>query len=242
MCRVRLLRFGVLSLALICINAVAGISLDSTRVVFSSADIANGQLIGITSSATSSTPYLVKAQVLGDVNGNQIDTPFSLTPSLFRLDPGATNQLRILKTGSQVLTKNNESLFYLRVMALPAGKGNEFDSNAELGGTIKVSVGSIIKLFYRPEGLSMTHQQAMSALQFSQQGQDLRVINPSPYYVTLTSIKVEGKAVSLSSKQQNTMLSPFSQMIYTDTNVVGPVTWKAINDFGGTETFNGTVQ
>jgi P pilus assembly chaperone PapD len=221
---------------------VAGISLNSTRIVFSSADDTKGQSIGVSSSTSSTTPYLVKAQVLGDVRGNQMETPFSVTPSLFRLEPGATNQLRIVKTGSTALAKDKESLFYLRVMALPAGKGNESEGKTELGGAITVSTGSVIKLFYRPSGLSTTQQQAMAALQFSKQGQSLRVNNPSPYYVTLTSLHVGGKAVSLSSRQQNTMIAPFGQMLYTGANTGGQVTWQAINDFGGTEKFNGTIQ
>lgn len=221
---------------------MAGIALDSTRIIFSSTDEKKGQTIGVSSSIQSSSPYLVKAQVLGDVKGNKIETPFVVTPSLFRLEPGTTNQLRILKTGNQEQANDRESLFYLRVMALPAGKGNEPESKTELGGAITVSTGTIIKLFYRPTGLSMTQQQAMAGLQFSKQGQTLRVTNPSPYYVTLTSLTVGGKAVSLSSSQRNTMIEPFGEMIYTDANTVGKVTWKAINDFGGTENFNGTVQ
>lgn len=238
----RLLPVALLSLCLVCANAVAGISLDSTRIVFSAADTASGQTVGISSSAQSSTPYLVKAQVLKDVKGQQTVTPFSVTPALFRLEPGATNQVRIMKTGSQALANDKESLFYLRVMAVPAGKGHEPAAKTELGGAITVSTGSIVKLFYRPAGLSMTQQQGMAALQFSRQGQSLRVTNPSPYYVTLTSLTVGGKAVNLSARQQNTMIAPFGQMTYTGANTAGKVTWQAINDFGGTEKFNGTVQ
>ncbi|EPL6453510.1 fimbrial biogenesis chaperone [Providencia rettgeri] len=240
--RTRWLSLGFLLLGFVCAKSIAGISLDSTRIVFSSANDAKGQSIGVSSSATSVTPYLVKAQVLGDVKGNQMDTPFSVTPSLFRLEPGTTNQLRIVKTGSAVLAKDKESLFYLRVMALPAGKGNEPEGKVELGGAITVSTGSVIKLFYRPSGLSSTQQQAMAALQFSRQGQTLHVNNPTPYYVTLTSLNVGGKAVSLSSRQQNTMIAPFGQMQYTGVSKGGQVTWQAINDFGGTEKFNGTIQ
>ncbi|WP_231906718.1 MULTISPECIES: fimbrial biogenesis chaperone [Providencia] len=240
--KIRFLSVSFLSLWFMCLNAVAGISLDSTRIIFSSADMANGQSIGVSSSATSSTPYLVKAQVLRDVKGERMETLFSVTPSLFRLEPGMTNQLRILKTDNQVLPSDKESLFFLRVMALPSGKGHELDSNAELGGAITVSTGSIIKLFYRPVGLSITHQEAMARLQFSHQDNALHVTNSSPYYVTLTSLSVGNKPVAVSARRQNTMIAPFSQMTYLNSNVVGNVTWQAINDFGGIEKFNGTIQ
>ena len=238
----RLLQIGLAFLWLPCVSAVAGISLDSTRLVFSASDMANGQSIGVSSSAQSPTPYLVKTQVLKDVRGQQTDTPFSVTPSLFRLEPGATNQLRILKTGNQTLAKDKESLFYLRVIALPAGQAGELSPKTEVGGTVTVSTGSVIKLFYRPAGLSLTQQQAMGALQFTLQGNTLLVANPSPYYVTLTSLTVGGKSVAVSARQQNTMIAPFSQMTYPSPGVTGNVTWQAINDFGGMEKFNGKVQ
>ncbi|WHT81638.1 molecular chaperone (plasmid) [Providencia rettgeri] len=238
----RLCSRALVLLCLPCVSAVAGISLDSSRLIFSAADQANGQSIGVSSSAKSPAPYLVKAQVLGDVRGDKTDTPFSVTPSLFRLEPGGTNQLRILKTGNQALAKDKESLFYLRVIALPAGQGSELAPKTEVGGAVTVSTGSVIKLFYRPVGLSQTQQQAMAGLQFTQQGQTLRVANPSPYYVTLTSLTVGGKAVAVSARQQNTMIAPFSQMTYPSTGTSGNVTWQAINDFGGVEKFNGKIQ
>lgn len=225
-----------------CVSAIAGISFDSSRLIFSASDQANGQSIGVSSSAQSPSPYLVKAQVLGDVRGDKTDTPFSVTPSLFRLEPGSTNQLRILKTGNQLLAKNKESLFYLRMIALPAGQGSEVVPKTEVGGAVTVSTGSVIKLFYRPAGLSQTQQQAMAGLQFTQQGNTLRVTNPSPYYVTLTSLTVGGKAVAMSVRQQNTMIAPFGQMTYSRTGTSGSVTWQAINDFGGVEKFNGKIQ
>ncbi|CAI1241728.1 fimbrial biogenesis chaperone [Serratia fonticola] len=233
---------GLALLSLPCANAVAGISLDSSRLVFSASDMGNGLSIGVSSSAQSSTPYLVKAQVLRDVRGHQTDTPFSVTPSLFRLEPGSTNQLRILKTGNQALAKDKESLFYLRVIALPAGQGSELSPKTEVGGALTVSTGSVIKLFYRPMGLSRTQQQAMAGLQFTQQGNTLHVANPSPYYVTLTSLTVGGKAVAVSARQQNTMIAPFSQMTYPSPGTAGNVSWQAISDFGGTEKFNGKLQ
>lgn len=233
---------GLASLLFFSVSALAGISLDSTRIIFLASNDTQGQSIGVTSSLQSTTPYLVKAQVLGDVQGTQIQTPFSVTPSLFRLEPGTTNQLRILKTSEQALPKDKESVFYLRVMALPAGQNDNDASKTELGGAITVSTGSVVKLFYRPTGLSMTQQQAMESLRFSRTGSVLRITNPSPYFVTLSSVTVGGKAVPMSVREQNTMIAPFGEMDYPSANTVGKVTWQAINDFGGKDIFYGVVQ
>lgn len=238
----RFLWLSVMSLYFFCTHAMAGISLDSTRIIFAEGREAKSQSIGVTSSTQSATPYLVKAQVMGDVRGIQMQTPFSITPSLFRLEPGSSNQLRILKTGNQVLPQDRESIFYLRVMALPSGQEKESTSTIKLGGAITVSTGNVIKLFYRPSKLLMTPQQAMASLQFSRHGHVLQVNNPTPYFVTLSSLSSGGKIVPISVREQNTMIEPFGTMAYPGASVVGKVTWKAINDYGGMEVFHGVIR
>lgn len=237
----RLLKTCLVSLCFVCSQAIAGISLDSTRIVFTAKDVAQGQSIGITSSSQTLYPYLVKAQVLANVDGSETKTPFSVTPSLFRLEPGSTNQIRILKTDNQPLPNDKESVFYLRIMSLPAKDGDDIAQNKAIDGTLTVSTGSIIKLFYRPNDLSMTQQQSMASLQFTQAGNGLQITNPSPYYVTLKSLSINGKTVSINTLP-NQMLAPFSKMTYPTTTTTGKVMWKAINDYGGAETFNGTIK
>lgn len=92
-----LLRHAVSSLVLLSATSVAGIAIDSTRIIFQAADDTTGKSVGITSSSGSLTPYLIKAQILKTPAGEQADTPFLVTPSLFRLEPGSTNQVRIMK-------------------------------------------------------------------------------------------------------------------------------------------------
>ena len=242
MCMNFLLKGAMSALCLFSAGALAGISLDSPRIIFSAADSRQGQSVGITSSSDSPSPFLVNAQVMANVAGSPAETPFSVTPSLFRLEPGATNRVRILKTGSQVLPTDKESVFYFRAISVPAGKGSESLAAERLNGTVTVSTGNIIKLFYRPGGLSVTPQQAMSSLTFSLRGSTLSVSNPSPYFVTLKSLVIGGKKIALSIARQNTMLAPFGKMDYSVSDAMGKVTWQTINDYGGVETFHGTIQ
>lgn len=231
-----------LSLGLFSAGALAGISLDGSRVIFPATDAGQGQSIGVTSSPSSMAPYLVKAQVLGNIEGTQTQTPFSVTPSLFRLEPGTTNQVRILNTGNDALAKDRESLFYFRVIALPAGKDGQDPTKQAVGGSLMVSTGNIIKLFYRPTGLVKRPPLSATSLTFSRQGTALRVTNPSAYFVTLSSLTVGGKRIPMSLRQKNTMVAPFDSVDYPNVNSGDTVTWQAINDYGGTEKFHGTVQ
>lgn len=222
-------------------SVFAGISLDATRLVFHGNKSQRGAGIGVTSSASSASPYLVKARVVTTPDGGNTDTPFVVSPSLFRLEPGTTNQLLImLRRGG--LPQDRESVYYLQVIAQAAGKNNEADKPQALGGAVILSSNTVIKLFYRPAGLSVSPQKAMADLQFSRKGQQLYAYNPSPYFITLSSLNAGGQTVPLSAAKQNAMLAPFSGQMYAVSTPAGKVTWKAINDYGGTEVFRGELR
>lgn len=231
-----------LSLFLIVTTSVmAGISTDSTRIVFSASRDARGQSVGVSSAVSSPSPYLVKTQVTRDVAGNDVQTPFVTSPSLFRLEPGGSNQVLIVKRASD-LPQDRESVFYFRSVAMPAGEKSVNTESPIVGGALKLSTATVIKLFYRPNGLPFPHQRAMSMLQFSAGRQGLEVKNPTPYYITLASLRVGGKAVSLVPASGNTLITPFGQQVYTGASYQGAVEWKAINDYGGIEVFHGSVR
>lgn len=220
--------------------ACAGVSLDATRLVFSENKSQRGTSVGVTSGTLSASPYLVKARVVTTPDGGSTDTPFVVSPSLFRLEPGTTNQLRIMQRRGG-LPKDRESVYYLQVIAQAAGKNNDEDKAEKVGGAVVVSSSTVIKLFYRPAGLTVSPQNAMAGLQFSRKSQQLHVYNPSPYFITLSSLNAGGQVIPLSAAKQNTMLAPFSGMTYAVNPPAGPVTWKVINDYGGTEVFRGDL-
>ncbi len=231
-------------LFLICMGisaAFAGVSIDSSRIIFQNSDDALGRNVGVTSTVSSVTPYLVKTQITRDIEGNNAQTPFLTTPSLFRLEPGSTNQVLVLKKTWPGLPQDRESLFYFRTIAMPAGEKQTTSRSAVVGGTLQVSTATVVKLFYRPDGLSLPQQKAMGMLQFSAAKQGLTVTNPTPYYITLSSLNVAGIPVSLSAAKGNTMIAPFGRQSYSHAPHQGRVEWKAINDYGGSEVFHGSV-
>lgn len=231
--------YKLLLLIFLSTSALAGISVDTTRVIFSSENVTQGKSVGVSSSKQSTTPYLVKAQVIADIDGNNTNVPFVVTPSLFRLEPGNTNQLRIMYIGGD-LPNDKETVFYFRTTAMPAGDKNSLEYQKVVGGALSVSTGTIIKLFYRPNGLSLTQQQAMANLEFTQKSQYLVARNPTPYFITLSTLTVDGVSVPLSLN--NTMLAPFSTQHYlVKSPVIKSVQWQAINDYGAKEEFNGKI-
>ncbi|WP_127959447.1 molecular chaperone [Serratia microhaemolytica] len=222
-------------------SALAGISIDNSRVVFHAANDGRGQGVGVSSAASSPQPYLVKTQVTRDLQGTDTKTPFVVTPSLFRLEPGSTNQVLVMKKAGN-LPQDRESLFYFRSVAMPAGNRQSPNEVPAVGGTLKVATAAVVKLFYRPAGFSIPQRKAMGMLQFSATNQGLKVTNPTPYYITLSTLQIAGTSVEMNVAKGETMIAPFSNQIYAKAPRQGKVVWKAINDFGAVEVFNGSVR
>ncbi|WGZ55773.1 molecular chaperone [Providencia alcalifaciens] len=227
-------------LLLLSASSLAGVAIDATRIIFSVSDNTTGKSVGITSSSQSATPYLIKAQILQTPYGDNGETPFVVTPSLFRLEPGSTNQVRIMKKNG-ALPQNKESVFYFRTVAMPTSEKGLNTPQNNIDGAVQVSTGNVIKLFYRPDNLGMTQPQAMKSLTFSSVNNGVKVTNPSPYYITLDSLKIANKSVPLSATAGNNMIAPFGSVTYSHVQRQGTVEWKAINDYGGKDEFHAQI-
>ncbi|WP_142909686.1 fimbria/pilus periplasmic chaperone, partial [Klebsiella pneumoniae] len=80
------------------------------------------------------------------------------------------------------------------------------DEKNTQNNTLQLALQNKIKLFYRPENLPVQPGKARNMLRFKYEGKQLKVINPSPYYLTLTGIKVQG------SKLPNMFVPPKSDI------------------------------
>lgn len=232
----------ILTIGLWSASSFAGVSLTATRVIVAehSENQSASGTIGVRSDEASPRPYLVKAEVFSNIEGHQDNSPFVLSPSLFRLEPGNTNQVRVIKKGG-ALPANKESLFYLRVAALPATSNPSQTVFSAPEGVLNVATGNIIKLFYRPNGLPISQKEAMAQLKFTAVGNQLKVANPSPYYITIGSLEVNGKEVNIRKVHGQNMIAPFEETIFSSPQINGKVYWQAINDYGGWEGFHGAI-
>lgn len=220
-------------------SSVAGISLTATRLIVP--ETGGGSSIGVRSDNSSTKPFLIRAQVFRDVEGRDAQVPFVITPVLFRLEPGNHHQLRVMRKGG-TLPQDKESLFYLRVAALPATSAPSQTALPAPEGALTVATGNIIKLFHRPSGLSVSQKVAMGQLQFTIAGNQLNVSNPTPYYITLSSLQVNGKSVNIRTTREQNMIAPYGYQRYANAPTSGNVQWSAINDYGGREDFDGSIR
>ncbi|SUB82576.1 Chaperone protein fimC precursor [Pragia fontium] len=186
----------------------------------------------------SDQPYLVQAMVTMAPDNLQT-APFNVTPPLFRLEPNTTNQMRIIGQVSH-LPKDRESVFYFNARAIPASRTSPTESQSkDISGTAQFGVGNIIKIFYRPAGLSGSSDNAQRDLQFEPVGNGLKVTNSSPYFINLAELTVGGQKLSLMPPNGVPMIAPFGTHTYPTRLKRGQVSWKTITDQGAQ---NGFVQ
>ncbi|HBA8095001.1 TPA: molecular chaperone, partial [Escherichia coli] len=208
------------------------------RVVFSESN--SSQSVDI-NNRSNNQPYLINVGISDSLASKAASNAFMATPALFRVEPDSGSKIRIVKKISS-LPRDRESVFYLNVMAIPASKTGDGNENNKVGGTLQVATGNTVKLFYRPDGLALSQKEAMSKLQLSRDANGLKVTNPTPYYVSLSKFSVDGKRVKLDVIKGTSMIAPFSSNSYQVSGLPVKAEWTAINDYGGKETFHGTIK
>jgi chaperone protein EcpD len=225
-------------------DAHAGIVITGTRAIYPAAD--REITIGLTND-DKKTPRLVQTWIDGGdpaISPDRADVPFHITPPVFRMEPGASQSLRVVYT-KEPLPTDKESLFWLNVLEVPP-KANGSDASV-----LQFAFRTRIKLIFRPDGLSGQSQDAPKALTWTLANQGgssaLQVRNPTPYYVSFQSIAVaQGDKHAEASDDMN-MVAPFGTLSIPLKQQVAAladnaqVRFEAINDSGGFEPFTAPI-
>lgn len=198
--------------SLMVFNAHAGIVIGGTRFVYPQA----AESITVDVKNTAATNYLVQTKI--SQRGDK--EVFIATPPLMVVNGGHAAKIRLIRTGGD-LPADRESLFYLTIAALPAGKP---DANS-----LQIAVKSQMKLFYRPEGLQEGAAAAWKQLQWKTGAGHAEFSNPTAYYVTLSHLTLNGQ-----TEPESHVLAPFSHTVIDGCPSSGPcqARWKILNDAG----------
>lgn len=209
--------------------AEGGLRLAQTRVIFNAdnknANAAiknNGQQV-----------YLIKAAVMNTPEGNNPAlpaAPFMVTPPMFRLEKESQSTALIVRNGTAQLPADRESVFWLSFLAIPAVSKNGNTPDNMTSAQVSVGIRNVIKLFYRPAGLSPSFERAQEKLTFRREGQRVSVNNPTPYYLTLAALSFNGRDVSL--QDHNPMIAPFASAVFPAEGAVSQAQWAVITDYG----------
>ncbi|WP_333011341.1 molecular chaperone [Kluyvera sichuanensis] len=203
------------------VSAGASITLAGTRFVYSASE----DSLPVTVYNRDKAPYLVQSWV-SEYNPDKdhpTHIPFIVTPPLFKMEPGDTDTINIVKMDSDNLPQDRESVFYFNVKAIP-GKAKDGKSS------LMISVDSSMKLFYRPQKLEGDNaDSAWKNLEFQRKDNQLVAKNPTPYFITIHTLNSDGK---VNPSIKNVMIAPFGQMTLPISIKPNSITWTALSDQG----------
>ncbi|WP_414440536.1 molecular chaperone [Burkholderia sp. 22PA0106] len=213
--------------------AFAGVVLDGTRVVYPAHD----RQVTVQIRNEGASPVLVQNWIddgRRDAEPEAIDVPFVITPPIARVEAGNGQALRIAYTGA-TLPGDRESVFWLNVLEIPAKPADGTNRNH-----LQFAFRNRLKLFFRPADLPGSANAAAARLTWSLvprhavPGHALRIVNPTPFHVSLASIEVGGKGRRIENPP---MIPPFDTVTVpvpgVDRAPAGAtVHYESINDFG----------
>lgn len=206
-----------------------GVRLGATRVIYDPDSV--GQTLSVDN--PQDYPMLVQSRAYSEDMKNR--APFVITPPLFRLDGLQQSSLRIVRVGGD-FPKDRETLQWLCVKGIPPKAGDLWAQDksgkpeaGEIGLNLQLSIDSCIKLFVRPGSIHGHPDDVASSLAWSRQGDHLKAVNDSPFYMNLASLKVGGVTIP-----EPHYVSPFSSYTFPlPKGADGKVSWSIVNDYGG---------
>lgn len=205
--------------------AVAGVSMDRTRIVF------NGDKNSITLNINNnnpSLPYLAQGW-LEDADGKKVNSPLVVLPPVQRLEAGKSSQVKIdALPAAATLPQDRESLFYFNLREIPP--------KSEKTNVLQLALQTRVKLFYRPKAIVVEYnsEPTIKQLTLETSSSEVTVKNPTPYYVTV--VNVFSPTLKTDPNQfAPVMVAPFGQIALgvKSAQLGTSPTLITIDDYGG---------
>ncbi|MCP2003113.1 UNVERIFIED_ORG: chaperone protein EcpD [Buttiauxella agrestis ATCC 33320] len=214
-------------------NCYADIVISGTRIIYQQ----SAKDVSVKLDNRGQKPLLVQSWLddgRDSVNPQELKLPFLVTPPVSRIDPNKGQTIRITSLGAE-LPKDKESLFWFNVLEVPPKAKNTDGENI-----VQLAFRTRIKMFYRPDGLQSTPEEAATKLQWSlrkdAQGVYAEVKNSSQYYVSFSDATYlnNNKKYSIDTSA----IAPGSSASFkikdlSNTASGGKIKYSAINDYGG---------
>jgi P pilus assembly chaperone PapD len=200
-------RAFVAALMLAALSVHASVVIVGTRVVYPG----GARDVSVRLLNRGERPALIQAWIdRGDPNSkpDNVSVPFSLSPTLARIDPDKGQVLRLVYTG-EPLPQDKESIFWLNMLEIPPKPADSENANY-----LQFALRTRIKLFYRPKQIKSEQRDAITSMQWRllRDGEkwSLEAKNPSPYFISFTgaSIRADANAVEPAAIASVKMVAP----------------------------------
>jgi len=188
-------------LSLLALPAHAGVIIYGTRVIYP----AEQQEVVVRLENKGDRPALVQTWLdTGDLRSTPAtaQTPFTLSPPIFRIEPNQQQALRLRYSG-EAAAADRESLYWLNVLEVPP-----VSAGAEQNNQIELAFRTRLRVFLRPPTLPYSVASAPAKLRWELVTQDrgyaLQATNPTPYHISLASVDLlsDGKRFSKAPNQE----------------------------------------
>lgn len=209
----------------------SGVTLGATRVIYP----LNGNGVSLSVTNPQDIPVLVKSSVLDETMKKE--TPFIITPPLFRLDGGQRNSLNITRTGGDY-PADRESLNLICVQGIPpepdsvwGGDEKQGSDKKKVSTSVQLIIGSCIRMFVRPESLSGNPVSVADKVSWKVTGKTLTAVNPTPFYMSVSSPTFNGAKL----KMARSYIPPFAEekiSLPSGAAAKGTLKWEVIGDYG----------
>jgi chaperone protein EcpD len=215
-------------LLLHCISSLhASIVIIGTRHIY----LSNQDFISVDLKNVGNAPSLVQSWVDSkDTIADPTTTtaPFIITPPITKIDADKGQSLRIIFNKTQSLALDRETLFWLNILDIPAKPKTEQNY-------LQFAIRNRIKLFFRPNNLPISQQQAFENLKVAQINKTtLTINNSSPYYINFAKSHVIDSKNLTKEIPEILMMDPFSEIkVNIDVaNKIQSVELSIITDYG----------
>lgn len=159
----------------------AAVNVDRTRVVFSEHDVA--QSLNLANDGAMPMVIQVWADDGDPASSPDVNrTPVVAIPPVFRMLPGELRSLKLMLASRQGLAQDRESVFWLNIYQIAPDTAQSGRQERKVILPLRLRM----KVFIRPAGLKMPTEEDERKIRFSAAGQTLRVLNPTPWYMSLT--------------------------------------------------------
>lgn len=201
-----------LCLLFTCSLASAAIQLQQTRLVYPAGEPSVALVI-----KNSDAAHFVAIESW--LESDQGD--MTLTPSETIIKPAANGVINVYIPGSGK-NNNKEILYWLNI------KGTQLEKSAS-PEPVAITVINRIKVFYRPQSLLARVADAYKKITVSRCGKQMAIKNPTPYYVTFYSFKIDNQEVTRAQ-----MIAPYGELLIPQptTEKKHIASWQAIADSG----------
>lgn len=197
--------------------SAGGMALGATRVIYPAGQKQVTLSVHNTSEQAS---FLVQSWVENASGKKSGD--FIVTPPLYVSGPNNENTIRIMYVG-QPAKQDQETLYYFDSKSIPSMDKKKMEGK----NVLLLAAITRIKLFLRPANLTPSVEKAPAELTFHRQGKEIRIDNPTPYYITLAKITLSGQ------KLPDIMVSPKDHAALPIPAGAGnTLSYQTINDYG----------